>query len=68
MDYDLPDETAYAETCATIGLMQWNSRMLQLDDRRKYLHASETAITFFENREECQNTDERPDEVARSAD
>jgi DUF1680 family protein len=28
-DYDLPDETAYGETCATIGLILWASRMLQ---------------------------------------
>ena len=33
LDYDLPDETAYAETCATIGLMMWNSRLLQFDGR-----------------------------------
>ncbi|MCB0063365.1 MAG: glycoside hydrolase family 127 protein, partial [Caldilineaceae bacterium] len=28
-DYDLPDETAYAETCASIALIMWNHRMLQ---------------------------------------
>jgi DUF1680 family protein len=27
--YDLPDETAYAETCAAIGMVFWNHRMLQ---------------------------------------
>lgn len=28
-DYDLPDESAYAETCATIGMVLWNQRLLQ---------------------------------------
>jgi DUF1680 family protein len=28
-DYDLPNETAYCETCASIGLIYWNHRMLQ---------------------------------------
>ena len=27
-DYDLPNETAYAETCAAVGLVFWSSRML----------------------------------------
>ncbi|TIL78436.1 MAG: glycoside hydrolase family 127 protein, partial [Mesorhizobium sp.] len=27
-DYDLPNETAYAETCASVGLVFWASRML----------------------------------------
>ena len=27
--YDLPNETAYAETCAAIGFVFWNHRMLQ---------------------------------------
>jgi DUF1680 family protein len=44
MDYDLPDETAYAETCATIGLMQWNSRMLQFDGHRKYADVIERGL------------------------
>jgi DUF1680 family protein len=44
MDYDLPDETAYAETCATIGLMLWNSRMLQFDGHRKYADAIERGL------------------------
>ena len=33
-DYDLPDETAYAETCATIGLVMWNQRLLQFGGRK----------------------------------
>lgn len=35
-DYDLPNETSYAETCAAIGLIFWNHRMLQIDCNRKY--------------------------------
>ena len=30
-DYDLPNESAYAETCAAIGLVFWAQRMLQLE-------------------------------------
>lgn len=29
-DYDLPNETSYAETCAALGSILWNHRMLQL--------------------------------------
>lgn len=29
-DYDLPNETSYAETCAALGSARWNRRMLQL--------------------------------------
>lgn len=44
MDYDLPDETAYAETCATIGLMIWNERLLQFDGQRKYADVVERGL------------------------
>ena len=44
LDYDLPDETAYAETCATIGLMLWNSRLLQFDGNRKYADVVERGL------------------------
>jgi DUF1680 family protein len=43
-DYDLPDETAYAETCATIGLMLWNYRMLQSSGEGKYADLIERAL------------------------
>jgi uncharacterized protein len=42
-DYDLPDE-AYAETCATIGLMLWNHRMLQFSGESKYADVLERAL------------------------
>ncbi|MCK4506802.1 MAG: glycoside hydrolase family 127 protein, partial [Candidatus Aegiribacteria sp.] len=32
-DYDLPNETAYAETCAAIGLVFWAHRMLRIDKK-----------------------------------
>lgn len=43
-DYDLPNETAYAETCAAIGLVFWNHRMLQLDLNGKYADSMERAL------------------------
>jgi uncharacterized protein len=43
-DYDLPDETAYAETCATIGLMLWNHRLLQFSGESKYADVMERAL------------------------
>jgi DUF1680 family protein len=35
-DYDLPNESAYAETCAAIGLIFWAQRLLQLDCDGRY--------------------------------
>lgn len=43
-DFDLPDETAYAETCAAIGLMMWAQRMLRLDRSREYGDVMELAL------------------------
>jgi uncharacterized protein len=43
-DYDLPDETAYAETCAGIGLIYWAHRMLQLTGDGVYADALERAL------------------------
>lgn len=43
-DYDLPDETAYAETCATIGLMLWNQRLLQFEADRKFADSIERCL------------------------
>ena len=43
-DYDLPDETAYAETCATIGLVMWNQRLLQFDGSRKFADVMERGL------------------------
>jgi DUF1680 family protein len=35
-DFDLPDATAYAETCAAIGLAMWAQRLLRIDRHRRY--------------------------------
>jgi hypothetical protein len=43
-DYDLPDDTAYAETCATIGLILWNHRLLQFSGDRKYADVLERGL------------------------
>ncbi|MGD0610333.1 MAG: beta-L-arabinofuranosidase domain-containing protein [Anaerolineales bacterium] len=44
LDYDLPDETAYGETCATIGLIQWNHRLLQFTGESKYADVIERGL------------------------
>ena len=43
-DYDLPNLSAYAETCAAIGLIMWNHRMLQLDADARYADLLERAL------------------------
>ncbi len=43
-DYDLPNASAYAETCAAIGLVFWNHRLLQLGCDGRYGDAMERAL------------------------
>ena len=43
-DYDLPNETAYAETCAAIGLVFWAYRMLHIDGDSRYADVMERAL------------------------
>jgi len=43
-DYDLPNESAYAETCASIGLIFWAQRMLQVECNRRYADIMELAL------------------------
>ncbi|MFC5469210.1 glycoside hydrolase family 127 protein [Cohnella suwonensis] len=43
-DYDLPNDTAYTETCASIGLIFWAHRMLHLDPDGKYADVIERAL------------------------
>jgi hypothetical protein len=43
-DYDLPNDVAYAETCAAIGLVFWAHRMLQFDGDRVYADVMERAL------------------------
>jgi uncharacterized protein len=44
IDYDLPSDTAYAETCASIGLVFWAWRMLLLDPDSRYADVLERAL------------------------
>lgn len=44
VDYDLPPDTAYAETCAAIGLVFWAWRMTQAEVDRKYADILERAL------------------------
>lgn len=44
VDYDLPNDTAYAETCASIGLMFFASRMLENDVDGEYADVMEQAF------------------------
>jgi DUF1680 family protein len=43
-DYDLPNERAYAETCAAIGLVFWAYRMVQLEGGSRYADVLEQAL------------------------
>ena len=43
-DYDLPNETSYAETCASIGLIFWAQRMLRIDVDGEYTDVMERAL------------------------
>ncbi len=42
--YDLPNDTAYAETCASVGLVFWASRMLGRKPDRRYADIMEQAL------------------------
>lgn len=42
--YDLPNDTAYAETCASVGLVFWARRMLQIRADSKYADVMELAL------------------------
>ena len=43
-DYDLPNDTVYAETCAAIGLMFFAQRMLRWETNRIYSDVMELAL------------------------
>lgn len=42
--YDLPNDTAYAETCASVGLVFWASRMLGRGPDRRFGDVMEQAL------------------------
>jgi len=43
-DYDLPNDTVYAETCANVGLVFWAHRMLQIEADAQYADVMERAL------------------------
>jgi len=43
-DYELPNERAYTETCAAIGSVMWNWRMLQLEGDARYADLMEITL------------------------
>ena len=44
VDYDLPNETAYCETCASVGMVFWNQRMNLLTGDAKYIDILERSL------------------------
>ena len=44
VDYDLPNSTAYQETCATVALAQWNHRLALLYGDAKFADVMERAL------------------------
>ncbi|MFP4384468.1 MAG: glycoside hydrolase family 127 protein [Spirochaetia bacterium] len=44
LDYDLPNDRAYAETCAAIGLVFWAHRMLQIEGKSEYADIMERCL------------------------
>ncbi|CAN5371445.1 glycoside hydrolase family 127 protein [soil metagenome] len=44
IDYDLPNETAYCETCASVGMVFWNQRMNLLTGESKYIDVLERSL------------------------
>jgi DUF1680 family protein len=44
VDYDLPNENAYCETCASVGMVLWNQRMGMLTGESKYVDVLEKSL------------------------
>ena len=44
IDHDLPSDTAYAETCASIGLVNWATQMLQAEGDSRYADELERVL------------------------
>lgn len=43
-DYDMPNDTAYCETCASVGMVYWNHRMNLLHGDARYADVVERAM------------------------
>src|SRR5450432_190178 len=80
-NYELPNATAYNETCAAIALLYWNYRMLLLHGEAKYMDVLEKSLYnglisgigldgksfFYTNAMQIQNSFEHPSmEATRS--
>jgi hypothetical protein len=44
VDYDLPNEKAYCETCASVGMVFWNQRMNRLTGQSKFIDVLEKSL------------------------
>ena len=44
VDYDLPNEQAYCETCASVGMVFWNQRMNALTGESEYIDVLERSL------------------------
>ena len=44
VDYDLPNASAYCETCASVGMVFWNQRMNMLTGEAKYIDVLERSL------------------------
>ena len=44
VDYDLPNEKAYCETCASLGMVFWNQRMNALSGNAQYIDVLEKVL------------------------
>jgi uncharacterized protein len=44
VDYDLPNEQAYCETCASVGMVFWNQRMNALSGNAEYADVLERSL------------------------
>jgi DUF1680 family protein len=44
VDYDLPNEQAYCETCASVGMVLWNQRMNELTGKSEYIDVLERSL------------------------
>ena len=43
-DYDLPNEQAYCETCASVGMVFWNQRMNAMTGNAEYIDVLEKSL------------------------
>ncbi len=44
VDYDLPNEQAYCETCASVGMVFWNQRMNLMSGESKFIDVLERSL------------------------